>query len=317
MNAPIVSDDRRIEPADVVRRTSRGTLVGTFPAKLEGQDVYSAKAPSLDLDARYDFELLIHIVRSGDLAIITQAIPLAEDGLLIATRSNDYFVTISDTYVRKIKIASARLGVARIDQHEAAEYYSHFVQAFFGVKSTILRYDADLNLVEEKTVAGFQFPPPPHRVAGAARALTAEKPRETPLDDAKTEGRIWFPEVAALGDGDYEVDGGHIVAGGDDDDGPDTGPAAFAPASAEPPGIYIDVLTQHDPPFAASIIRVVDGSGASKVLSGTYCTRSDTLQLWTLIKKKTKRSWFRKKTTITEIRKSLHVVTGGCHSMEF
>jgi hypothetical protein len=280
----------------LVKRNRRGVFAGTCPPRVPGLDVYCAKAPAPD-GALYDFELLITIVRNGDLVEITQLIPVANGELLMATRSVGYQVSVRDRYVKKIQSDSQNFGVVRIDRAKVSEYYRHFVKAFFRSQTSVKRFDANQQLLEEKgDTSNYAFPPLPETRSEGARFNLA---------DAEPVGRIWFPQFTVLDDGDFEVEDGQIVLGD-----PAAPAAAMPQRAALAPGIYIEVLGQDG--LSITVFNSVDANGHVVPLSATECKKSSSTSMWEVITKKKKSSWFRKKTKIKVIREELLDVKTGC-----
>jgi len=286
-----------------LKETPSGPIKGVCPPRTSSEMV-CCKCPNDDEHAFYDFELMLLLVRNGNLMLMTSMIPLANGELLIADRTVEYSITSEDKWVKRFKLEKTSAGVVAIRKEEVSEVYTHFTRKFFASKTKIRRFGLDRRLIEEKDMTAFKFPSLPSQPSSAATNHALE------LAEAHTNDRIRFSDYARLEDGDYEVDGGEEL-------NPETEelPLGVQETIEKPPGIYIELVTQQHPPLVATVVWLVEDDGRPTLLGGTYCRQVSYAEVRQQIFKKKKKSWFRTKTRISIVTKALRSDKGECFTI--
>lgn len=263
--------------------------------------------------AQFAFSLVVTLQRQGDfMMLLNMLVPLENGGLAHYVRFNEYHSTMQSTYVKTIKTKYKNYGIMAESHAKINEHYEGIRRTVFISDFRLFHYDADGNLVEELTPdsSSHTFPPLPGLEMRGESQNTVTRLLQLDSRAMPAQDMIYFPRCQEIGGNDYEVDGGDLVSVRQDGGLVRTGERWF-----NSPGIYIDFANQGgDPALVINIITLVRPDGSTKRLYGKFCTSYNYQMIQEHVFKKKKKSWFKRKTKISIIRKEFHVEGVECSS---
>jgi hypothetical protein len=289
----------------VIASAPRGPIVGTCPEHQGTDEFYCWKFKDLNPQSAYDFFLFITIARVGKTVMMSMLVPLGNKGYLRAVKMDKHETIMENTYVKTIKSSVSNYGVAHIARLRIEEYYRELKQTIFSVESFVDQYD-DENKFVKRFATPFNFPPLPDSEPSEIRTNDSEYwLNQLSCRNLAVNDRMVFSISRPLDDGDYEIDNGW---GSDDVGFSSKGNDSIAVESnrdeRQPNSIYVEFA--HQPGNIGQYIEIywrTDEQGIPHFMWGLHCSSYNYEELREYVFVKKKRSWFKKKTKITIIRK--------------
>ena len=295
-------------------------IKGFCPDTAGNPHAYCYKFKNPDPAAFYDFWFLKSILRDptvGHTAITTIEVPAANRELIIAVSSLEYQVIEKSTYIKTMKSSYSNFGVVSVSRLKVKEFYEAFLSLQTGIEYELTRWSHEGELLEIRKGGASILPP----LLPGNRALTSPVSDCSCMDldlalsqvdlDSRNAGLtdvIAFPIVRPVfGDsGDKIID--FEIEEGDSVEAPLT-----RDKEGKPPGIYTALGQQGGSPSLNLLCKyLVKPDGEQKVLYLKYCSCYSYHEFYQYTIKKTKRSWFKKKTKLTTVIKEMRVSGINC-----
>jgi hypothetical protein len=286
-----------------------GRLTARCPKIPNAENYHCWMIENPDTSARYDFWVMVAVVRNGLITMLSMVVPLEDGKLQHFIQLGEYSYYFKSTFLKVMKQSHGDFGVISKLKLEAKTYYHALQKTFLGARFRVGIVDPESDLpASYQEVSAYDFPPLPI-APDSLSAVRAVLPVETAIrliePESYREGRrIHFPHFEEDGD-DFIVDGGEEVP---------TGPEGFVSIAASlddpyPPGIHWEIINHKgDPAHSLSLFWFQPRPGSSaepRILFGDKCSEGSYARLVEQIFVKKKKSWFRKRKKITVIHKIL------------
>lgn len=302
-----------------------GQIEGFCPDTSGNPNAYCYKFKNPDPTAFYDYWFLKSILRdptTGDTAITTLEVPVANGDLVIAVSSLEYQVIEKSTYIKIIKSSYSNFGVISVSRLKVKEFYEAFLSLKTGITYELARWSHEGELLEVRK-GGVSILPsllPGNRSLISPVPDCADADLELALSQVDLDTRnagltdvISFPIARPVfGDSgdkiiDFEIEGGDSVEAPFNRD-----------KKGKPPGIYTAISQQGSTPSLNLLCKyLVKPDGEQKVFYLKYCSCYSYHEFYQRTIVKTKRSWFKKKTKITTVIKKMRISGINCAEQFF